>query len=583
MKHLMIFSIGPVQDFIATARRSRDLWYGSWMLSELARVAAKEIASRPDNELIFPAETDIVSIPNKIVAIITVNDPKSLAKEVEDIVRDYLKKELAEKTLTSIPLTEKNKELANRQIDDLLELYWVSVPYNNRTYDVVREEAEALFVARKVTRDFNQMLGANVPKSSLDGSRESVIDENDYPNKDDSVARKEGKVKELYDNYHARQGERLSGVDLLKRLGAREDEPDFKSTSHMAAIPFMEKLGEGRTNDLIEKIRELFDITERKVSEKDYGSLLYDSRLTDWIPAGDKQNELRIKFNELMDEIAGKNSRPDAYFALIRADGDNMGKVIDGQTEEKQHQELSETLSKFAGAVEDIVNNQHEGLLIYSGGDDVLAYLPVDQALSCAAALEKKFKNAFREDPSNEESPIKFLAEDGITSPTLSVGIVVAHHLDPLSDVLKLARDAEHTAKEDVAGKNGLAVTLSKRSGIDRTIVGKFSDLHGRLTELKNLFDSKLISGGTAYELQELHRTLSGTTILPEGIIKEALRILERKKESDSDNLSNDVKDKFKVWINSISLNDLANEMIIAKSLAGGAKPSTGQEEEAQK
>lgn len=44
MKYLMIFSIGPVQEFIATARRSRDLWYGSWMLSELSKAAAKTIS-----------------------------------------------------------------------------------------------------------------------------------------------------------------------------------------------------------------------------------------------------------------------------------------------------------------------------------------------------------------------------------------------------------------------------------------------------------------------------------------------------------------------------------------------------------
>ncbi|MGB2771816.1 MAG: type III-B CRISPR-associated protein Cas10/Cmr2, partial [Anaerolineae bacterium] len=44
MPYLFQCAIGPVQDFIATARKSRDLWYGSWMLSELAKAAAKAIA-----------------------------------------------------------------------------------------------------------------------------------------------------------------------------------------------------------------------------------------------------------------------------------------------------------------------------------------------------------------------------------------------------------------------------------------------------------------------------------------------------------------------------------------------------------
>jgi CRISPR-associated protein Cmr2 len=36
MSYLMIIGIGPVQEFIASARRSRDLWFGSWLLSELS-------------------------------------------------------------------------------------------------------------------------------------------------------------------------------------------------------------------------------------------------------------------------------------------------------------------------------------------------------------------------------------------------------------------------------------------------------------------------------------------------------------------------------------------------------------------
>ena len=52
--HLLNITIGPVQDFIAAGRRSRDLWYGSHLLSELSRRVAREIASR-GGKLIFPA------------------------------------------------------------------------------------------------------------------------------------------------------------------------------------------------------------------------------------------------------------------------------------------------------------------------------------------------------------------------------------------------------------------------------------------------------------------------------------------------------------------------------------------------
>jgi hypothetical protein len=41
MKYLLSISIGPVQDFIATARRSRDLWFGSWLLREIRPAVAE--------------------------------------------------------------------------------------------------------------------------------------------------------------------------------------------------------------------------------------------------------------------------------------------------------------------------------------------------------------------------------------------------------------------------------------------------------------------------------------------------------------------------------------------------------------
>lgn len=578
MQHLIIFSIGPVQDFINTARRSRDLWYGSWMLSELARFVAKEI-TKANGELIFPTNTEIESIPNKIVGVVETDDLKKFADDIKEATVTYLVDKLAKTTLDAIKSKTFNRALADAQIKDLLELYWVGVPYNDREYPEVRDQAEAMLIARKNTRDFNQMTGANVPKSSLDGSRESVIDEEEYPK--NNAYDKEDKVRDLYEKYRARQGERLSGVDLLKRLGARKDEPNFKSTSHMAAIPFMRKLGATK-DKLISDIRDSFGIATWGVGDKDEGSLLFENRLIDLMPNQKKQKELLNLFNQKIKAVAG-DSRPSPYYALIRADGDNMGKVIDGQTKEDDHKELSKALSEFAGEVEDIVNNQHQGLLIFSGGDDVLAYLPVDKALSCAYALEKKFKEKLGE----------YKTVDGKQA-SLSVGVVIAHHLDPLSDVLKLAKEAEHTAKESVEGKNGLAVTLSKRSGIDRTIVGKFADLHTRLKQMIDLTKQKIISGGTAYELQELQRVLPKDFSLP-GLRDEAIRIVKHKKSSGGEDVSNKDKPEYieivTDWLKNISsveqktkkysLNDLANEMIIAKSLADGAEPTTSQDKEA--
>src|SRR6266566_344232 len=78
MQYLFLVSIGPVQDFIASARRTRDLWFGSWLLSELSKAAAQEIVNASaGNSLIFPAPHDEnllqpdsqLNVANKIVEI----------------------------------------------------------------------------------------------------------------------------------------------------------------------------------------------------------------------------------------------------------------------------------------------------------------------------------------------------------------------------------------------------------------------------------------------------------------------------------------------------------------------------------
>ena len=57
MTFLFIATIGPVQPFIASARRTRDLYVGSTLLSELSKAAANAIfkEEKDMHNLIFPA------------------------------------------------------------------------------------------------------------------------------------------------------------------------------------------------------------------------------------------------------------------------------------------------------------------------------------------------------------------------------------------------------------------------------------------------------------------------------------------------------------------------------------------------
>jgi len=578
-KYLFQCAIGPVQDFIASARRSRDLWYGSWLLSELAKAAAKALADRYQlDSLIFPApqnREDLMpsspfTAPNKVVAIVD-GDPDGVAKLVKDAINSRLQalwKDARGKVAGRI-----EDDLARKQLDDLVEFYWVSVPVVDGDYKRARTLAEALLAARKSTRDFSQFNGSSVPKSSLDGSRESVIPPDAYP-RGANDPRQEVKTRNLYRHYRARRGEQLSGVDLLKRLGERGKsvEQRFRSTSHMAALPLLAMIrrekGGTAVQQLFDEIQQFLAEEEIDAEDKD-GSLLYESRLREWVSDEAKLNEVRGRLKVLLKTHSGTSVEPGAYYVLLQADGDNMGQAIDNQPDLQSHQRLSKALSEFAAGVSGIVE-KHDGVPIFSGGDDVLAYLPLHTVLQCANDLAEKF----------EERLKGFSFRDGAVekSPTLSIGIAVVHHLDPLSDSLELTRQAEKEAK-GVTGKDALAVTVSKRSGVDRTVAGPRQALAERLGAMIGFLRRKKIGKGAAYELQELHRLL-GTSGLPEVALSgEALRIIQRKRESGgSRGIDEEVHEKFTAWIENseIDIGELAQELMVAGVFADAQDMAEG-------
>src|SRR5690606_37380159 len=128
----LLFSIGPVQDFIATARKGQDLWFGSWLLSELARTAA-ETAQAKGAVLIMPAPISLEgqrAVANKVVARVAAKDAVAVASAVEGAARQRLA-DLAKSLFDHIATTAEGRHLrrdnAEAQVADLPEIAWVVV------------------------------------------------------------------------------------------------------------------------------------------------------------------------------------------------------------------------------------------------------------------------------------------------------------------------------------------------------------------------------------------------------------------------------------------------------------------------
>src|SRR5262249_37434577 len=157
------------------------------------------------------------------------------------------------------------------------------------------------------------------------------------------------------------------------------------------------------------------------------------------------------------------------------ADGDGMGGLISDIKEMNEHRKLSSALSAFAGKAREIVD-QHYGKAIYTGGDDVLALVPVDMALECAHALA---------------AAVQELLQRKGYSATLSVGIGIGHFMEPLEDLLEYARRAEKAAKGKAteSPRNGLAIHLHTRGGEPSRVRGRWnSGIYDRLQRLTKLY-----------------------------------------------------------------------------------------------
>ncbi len=227
---------------------------------------------------------------------------------------------------------------------------------------------------------------------------------------------------------------------------------------------------------------------------RDYG---IDSNSKKEIINGIKQAIAKI--SDLVDD------KPSKYFAVLVMDGDKMGQWLSGthpdwplwrdvvhssvidsldETIKEQKRNLSPALHSFISKslnffslklVKDIIEFDFPGKLIYSGGDDVLAFLPVDYVLEAAEKVRFTFSGNLdksREiDIHHTNGYILIKDKDGKkiistlgNKATMSAGIVIAHKNHDLSDVLRNVRSAEKEAK-DIYDRDAFVIKILKHSG----------------------------------------------------------------------------------------------------------------------
>lgn len=500
------FTLGPVQGFVAQARRTRDFWAGSFLLSWLSGVAMAEIR-RQGGEIDFPSPAEGYldwittgdgpteaprqgGIPNRFKAV-SARVPQSFnGKLLADTVRaawcalaDHV---WAGDQLDAIALPA-TREIWQRQHTGFWEISWI------QTAD---ENASVLLDQRKNWRNHFPVAEAGVKCMVMDGWQELSGAERPankalsatlgfwYTLRASGVA---GITTDLA------EGEHLCALAYVKRRFARHFE-SFKTTlpsglqlagwrletgvpsvSYIAAVHWLEALLATGTPEEIWRIKDAALAVNTSRDEWDTRIRCLVQAAERWHASNDKRQLLSLDGNlffehvrdnpkaygyevEVMHDLsleleAFRKAHPDfnaplsPFYTVLLMDGDSLGAHMSLKANQ---QPISQALEQFTGGVPEIVED-HNGFLIYAGGDDVLAILPLEDALDCAAAVRRHYLASFK--------------ASGIPT-TISAAIEYAHVKMPLGKVLHDAHDLlDHVAK-DGTGRDAVAARVWKPGGM---------------------------------------------------------------------------------------------------------------------
>lgn len=519
----LLFSLGPVQGFIAEARRTRDVWAGSFLLSWLSAIAMREIvkAIGTNNFRLPRIERDPLyeallagteapyqaSLPNHCEVTIPAGvpfEPNAPARAIQAKWAELAEAVWAAFLAPALSDTgfDRTRGIWNRQIGTpdagpFWEVQWVLVS--------AADTAEDWLERRKLWRtwpvdqveppDLCTMMG---DWQELSGSTRAT--------KVGKEAQKEfwEKVQEHLvarldlgaTLIELRPTERLCAIAFVKRMfpllppatlagiigwparangprGRRIDDSYRPSTAYLAAGHWLERAwthAEAECQTFAGALERIPDTRALQVAERidrlglvpghpDFaqidGKLFFEGSYeaeTELKQIKDPDKAKLVKAlaaiaNAKLPLVAGKPQetvgRPSSYYAVLRMDGDSMGTFA-------QNKLLPVVLAKFANRVR-IVVRKHHGELIFAGGDDLMALLPLEDALAAAIDLRDEWER---------------WVGRRIPGATISAGLVYVHYEVALRWALEEARRQLDDIAKKVNGRDSIAMAVLGRRDV---------------------------------------------------------------------------------------------------------------------
>lgn len=705
---MMVFSITPVQEFIGRARKLRDSWTGSVILSWLAFEGIKWVCENlgPDH-ILYPSLIDqplmneylescwkiddiasfnstrnIASFPNKFLFLV----PLGLSSTIADAIKTHIKKEWvklcglgAEKVLSVLGLSGHIKKqgdsqdqkvehilgMFKRQTHDFWDFTWSSTRILSKENRVEMEKflpEKAYEKQIRVLEIFNEMIK---DKPYYDKSRKGVLYSVTH-SLTQSVLAASKTMKQV--SRGEETGEKCHLCGEFEILHADRYTGDIKASEYKTNIDsfwanLRKKWGReadfGNDNEKLCTLCLLKRILYRCFESKGWNStddhILFKTFDENTLYPSTTEMALFNYFNRKA--IHGKQrtaiaqqlyddpddspklmdlKNRDKYYAILIMDGDRMGRLVNGKTlastwksilhpviYEKLirpdfagkyrenwgklfkdypqrlltpsiHAAISESLGDFAiYGVASIVNS-HGGKLIYAGGDDVCAVLPVDTVLKAARKISNYYTSAFQI-ISKQDSihPVQdsWKVDKGKLSTNLgkgkdisiSAGVLVCHHKENLSLMMKKAHALLEERAKNIAGRNACAVELRKRSGGSRFFTRKWDDsawdsfLKIGMVAGKTLEDIEAVSTSLVYRLEQYRVGIEALLKKEKTCGEKDLVMKFIKKQLERSSLSDGMEDEFAEKITDIvtvksdkGVKFVPEGLIVASFICGG-------------
>ncbi len=540
---LLHFTLGPVQGFVAQARRTRDLWAGSFLLSWLAGQAMKVIVERHGEIIVPDLKQDqlfiamksgvsgvgpaVGSLPNRFKAKVPVEFDPVLCRQAIHKAWSDLADEVWKRFVEPVAgLGNGTQAIWDCQVASFWETAWVIGADAGNGQDHAWLDRRKNWRTHRPTvesGDHCMLMGDWQELSGFVRSRERRQQDEFWRALKAHVDRESDNPLQLDEN------ERLCAMALIKRLFphvAKEalgwmpswdgQKPlRWPSTPRLAATGWLRCAWKKAPEEAKALVRLL--PRDRSIEpELDPGNrlsqipgaLLHRSGIEnarpDELAGNDGDAEAtRGKLLEAHKALSDEAGEPSALYALLLMDGDRVGALL-----RDREPEVTKGLAGFSSQVDRIIRDKkHGGNTIYAGGDDVLALLPLEGAVPAALALRECYRGSFAE-------------------ATISAALVFAHFHVPLRHVLREAHRQLDDVAKDGNGRDSLTVCVLTQSGVTREWVSTWE--MGAATPVQTMIDAasdidEKTSGRFFYAIREQYDDVITGNVLGLDEIKQIL------------------------------------------------------------